>query len=39
MDVARKSVNSGAAYKKLKELIRASGGGLSKLEELELRHG
>jgi anthranilate phosphoribosyltransferase len=35
MEVARKSVNSGAAYKKLKELIHASDGDLSKLEELE----
>jgi anthranilate phosphoribosyltransferase len=38
MDVARKSVNSGAAYKKFKELIRASGGDLSKLEEMESKY-
>jgi anthranilate phosphoribosyltransferase len=38
MDVARKSVNSGAAYKKLKELVHASGGDLSKLEELESKY-
>jgi anthranilate phosphoribosyltransferase len=39
MEVARKSIESGAAYKKLKALISASGGDLSKLEELELRYG
>jgi anthranilate phosphoribosyltransferase len=38
MEVARKSVKSGAAYKKLKELIHASGGDLSKLEELESKY-
>ena len=39
MEVARESIESGAAYKKLKALIKASGGGLSKLEELELKYG
>jgi anthranilate phosphoribosyltransferase len=39
MTVARKSIESGAAYKKLKALIKASGGTLSKLEELELKYG
>jgi anthranilate phosphoribosyltransferase len=39
MKVARKSIESGAAYKKLKALIKASGGSLSKLEELELKYG
>jgi anthranilate phosphoribosyltransferase len=39
MEVARKSIESGAAYKKLKVLIKASGGGLSKLEELEAKYG
>jgi len=39
MEVARKSIESGAAYKKLKALIKASGGALSKLEELELKYG
>jgi anthranilate phosphoribosyltransferase len=39
MTVARTSLESGAAYKKLKALIKASGGGLSKLEELELKYG
>ena len=38
MDVARKSVNSGAAYKKIKELIHVSGGDLSKLEEFESKY-
>ena len=39
MEVARKSIESGASYKKLKALINASGGGLSKLEELESEYG
>jgi anthranilate phosphoribosyltransferase len=39
MTVARESIESGAAYKKLKALIRASGGDLSKLEELESKYG
>jgi len=39
MEVARKSIESGDAYKKLKVLIKASGGDLSKLEELELKYG
>jgi anthranilate phosphoribosyltransferase len=39
MTVARKSIESGAAYKKLKALIKASGGDLSKLEELESKYG
>lgn len=38
MEVARKSIDSGAAYTKLKDLIRASKGDLSKLEELESKH-
>jgi anthranilate phosphoribosyltransferase len=38
MTVARKSIESGAAYKKLKVLIKASDGGLSKLEELESKY-
>ena len=37
--VARKSIESGAAYKKLKALIKTSGGNLAKLEELELKYG
>jgi anthranilate phosphoribosyltransferase len=39
MAVARKSIESGAAYEKLKALIQASGGDLSKLEELESKYG
>jgi anthranilate phosphoribosyltransferase len=39
MELACASIESGAAYKKLKTLIRASGGDLSKLEELERKHG
>ncbi len=39
MTVARKSIESGAAYKKLKALIKASGGDLAKLEELESKYG
>ena len=35
MKLARESIESGAAYKKLKALIKASGGDLLKLEELE----
>ncbi len=38
MEVARKAIDSGAAYGKLKELIRASKGDLSKLEELESKY-
>jgi anthranilate phosphoribosyltransferase len=39
MEVARKSIESGAAYSKLKALIKASGGTLSRLEELESKYG
>lgn len=39
MEVARESIESGAAYNKLKVLVKASDGNLSKLEELELRYG
>ncbi len=38
MPLARESLRSGAAYKKLKLLVKASGGDLSKLEEMERRH-
>ncbi len=38
MELSRRSIDSGAAYVKLKALIKASDGDLSKLEELELRH-
>jgi anthranilate phosphoribosyltransferase len=39
MTVARESIESGAAFKKLKALIKVSGGDLSKLEELETKYG
>ncbi len=39
MEVARKSIESGAAYEKLKALVKASGGKMTKLEELESRYG
>jgi len=39
MELSRKSIDSGNAYKKLKALIKASGGNLSKLEELESKYG
>jgi anthranilate phosphoribosyltransferase len=38
MQMARESVISGAAYAKLKELVRVSGGNLHTLEELESRY-
>ncbi len=39
MASARKSIDSGDAYKKLKALIKASDGNLAKLEELESKYG
>ena len=39
MELSRESINSGAAYKKLKALIKASDGNVTKLEELESRYG
>jgi anthranilate phosphoribosyltransferase len=38
MEIARKSIKSGAAYGKLKALVAASGGNLSKLKELEAKY-
>jgi len=38
VSLASESIESGAAYKKLKDLIKASNGDLSKLEELEKRY-
>jgi anthranilate phosphoribosyltransferase len=38
MELARKSIESGAAYQKLEELIKASGGDLSKLEGLKSKY-
>jgi anthranilate phosphoribosyltransferase len=39
MELARESIESGAAYKKLKMLVTASKGDMSKLEEFEREHG
>jgi anthranilate phosphoribosyltransferase len=39
MELARESIYSGAAIKKLKALVKASNGNLSKLEELESKYG
>jgi len=39
MELARESIDSGAAYKKLEALVKASNGNPSKLEELELKYG
>ena len=39
MGLARESIESGAAYGKLRGLVKASGGDLAILEELESRHG
>jgi anthranilate phosphoribosyltransferase len=38
MEIARKSIASGAAYKKLIELIKASNGSLKRLEELKEKY-
>ena len=38
MEEARESIESGAAYKKLKDLIKASGGNLQRLEEFEAKY-
>ena len=38
MELARESISSGAAYKKLKELIKFSGESSAKLEELEQKY-
>ena len=38
MEIARESIECGKAYAKLKDLIKASGGTLSKLEELETKY-
>jgi anthranilate phosphoribosyltransferase len=39
MELARESIESGAAYEKLRALVKASGGDLSRLEELERKYG
>jgi anthranilate phosphoribosyltransferase len=38
MELARESLRSGAAYGKLRNLIKATGGSLSKVEEMESRY-
>jgi anthranilate phosphoribosyltransferase len=38
MEIARESIESGAAYGKLRRLVKASSGNLSRLEELEGRY-
>jgi anthranilate phosphoribosyltransferase len=38
MELARKSITNGTAYSKLKELVKASGGSLQRLEELEAKY-
>jgi len=39
MELSRESINSGAAYTKLKALIKESDGNVTQLEELESRYG
>ncbi len=39
IELASESIESGGAYKKLKELVKFSDGDLSKLEQLETKHG
>ena len=38
MEIARESIRSGAAYAKLKDLVKASGGSLQRLEELDAKY-
>jgi anthranilate phosphoribosyltransferase len=38
MDIAKESIDSGAAYSKLKDLVKASDGDLSRLMELEAKY-
>ena len=38
MDLACESIDSGMAYGKLKAFIKASGGNMSKIEELEMKY-
>jgi thymidine phosphorylase len=38
MELARKSITNGTAYAKLKDLVKASGGSLQRLEELEAKY-
>jgi anthranilate phosphoribosyltransferase len=38
IELARESIENGVAYRKLLELVKASGGNLQKLEELEIKY-
>jgi len=38
IQIAKESIDSGAAYNKLKELVKESGGTAQNLEELEAKH-
>ena len=38
IEVAKEAIESGNAYEKLKELVKFSGGDLTKLEQLEKKH-
>ncbi len=38
MEAARESIESGAAYEKLKALIKSTGGNLTRIEELESQY-
>ena len=39
MELARESIDSGAAYKKLRTLVKTCNGNMSKIEELEVKYG
>jgi anthranilate phosphoribosyltransferase len=39
VELARESIESGAAYRKLRMMIKASGGDLERIEELEKKYG
>lgn len=39
LELAREAIESGAAYKKLRELVKFYGGSMEKLEELEAKYG
>jgi anthranilate phosphoribosyltransferase len=39
VELAKESIDSGAAYKKLKALVKASGGNASRIEEMERKYG
>jgi anthranilate phosphoribosyltransferase len=39
MDLAKESISNGTAYRKLRDLVKSSGGNMTKLEELEDKYG